>query len=369
MSRKLRFIKPSLYPSEKVQTLTLERIKYNYENGITTNLIPDTNILIAMEECADKKVNNDQDRIRILKDHDLIELFYLLGLNSYSNIAWCPFFSLSEMPGKYANYSYKKLKLFDKNFKFGCAYEEDNINDDTFDKQQTRKTIDNFTSGQKLISSFSYCSLLLIQIIEKNLNNSTFDDKINLYIRIVMDELDLVSMKEFFIACIVFYSSSLKQNNGPYKELIKDIRNNFYSEKKTKSFKKLSPLNKMKSIASNGSFDLALINICNVGDFNGIDGEKLDNWIVSFDNKLFNLVKHFPNAKNEKGESSFIYYNNLLEIMPKHEDKLLAIMSLLENRKNKILKLEKFQNDPLNIYMKEIESIIVKFHKMAMYRI
>lgn len=365
MSRKLRFIKPSLYPSEKVQTLTLERIKYNYENGITTNLIPDTNILIAMEECADKKVNNDQDRIRILKDHDLIELFNLFGLNSYPNIAWCPFFSLSEMPGQYANYNYKKLKLFDKKFKFECAYEEGNINDDTFDKQQTLKLIDNFTQGQKLTSYTSYCSLLLIQIIEKKLNMSTFDIKINRYLDIVIRELDLVSSKELFIACIVFYSSSLKQNNGPYKELIKDIRNNFYSEKKSKSYKKLSPLDKMKSIASNGSFDLALINICNVGDFIGFDNEKLDNWIVSFDNKLFNLVKHFPSAKNEKGESSLIHYNNLLEIMPEHEDRILSIMSLLENRKNKILKFEKRQNEPLNIYMKEIESIIDKFHKMA----
>jgi hypothetical protein len=363
MSEKLRFIKPSLYPNEKLQTLTLERIKYNYENGITTNLIPDTNILITMEKCADIKVNNDQDRIRILKEHGLKGIFDLF--NSHPNIAWCPIFSLSEMPGKDANYSYKKLKSFDKKFKLECAYEEDNINDDTFDKQQTRKTIDNFTPGQKLISYFSYCSLLLIQIIEKNLNKSTFDDKINLYIRIVIDELDLVSMKEFFIACIVFYSSSLEQNNGPYKELIKDIRNNFYSEKKSKSFRKLSPLDKMKSIASNGTFDLALINICNASDFNGIDEEKLDNWIVSFDNKLFNLVRHFPHVKNEKGESALVYYNNLLEIIPEHKDRLLSIMSLLEKRKNTHLKLEILQNEPLEIYMKEIESIIDKFHKMA----
>ena len=365
MSKKLRFIKPSLHQGEKAYTLTSERIKYNDKNGITTNLIPDTNILIAMEKCADMKVNNDQDRIRILKNYDLIELFNLLGLNPYSNIAWCPFFSLSEMPGKDANYSYKKLKLFDKKFKFKFSDEEDNINDDTFDKQQTRKNIDNFTSGQKLISYFSYCSLLLIQIIEKNKKTSTFDDKISLYIRIVIDELDLVSMKEFFIACIVFYSSSLKQNNGPFKELIKDIRNNFYSEKKSKSFRTLSALDKMKSIASNGSFDLALINICNIGDFNGFNGEKLDNWVVSFDNKLFNLVRHFPNIKNETGESSFVYYNNLLQIMPEHENKLSSIISLLENRKNKILKLEKLQNEPLDIYMKEIESIIYKFHEMA----
>lgn len=369
MSRKLRFIKPSLYPNENAQTLTLERIKNNYQNGVTTNLIPDTNILIAMEKCADMKVNNDQDRIRILKEHDLKELFDFFRANPFPNIAWCPFFSLSEMPGKDANCSYKKLKLFDQKFKFECAYEEDNINDDTFDKQETLKLIDNFTQGQKLTSYTSYCSLLLIQIIEKNLNMSTFDIKINRYLDIVISELDLVSSKELFIACIVFYSSSLKQNNGPYKELIKDIRNNFYSEKKTKSFKKLSPLDKMKSIASNGSFDLALINICNVGDFTGLDNEKLDNWIVSFDNKLFNLVKHFPNAKNEKGESSFIYYNNLLEIMPEHKDRLLTIMSLLENRKNKTHKLEKLQNEPLNIYMKEIELIIDKFHKMAMYGI
>lgn len=276
------FIKP--YSSSFcTEELTLDRALSNKKNNIETIIIPDVNVLIAME----KLIHYPNTKESYLKKG-------ILGIMSFMNkcteqeipIWWAPYFALLEMPGKNAYDCFNNLKKFDSKH-FRWEYEECHIDNSTFNKTQISKEfplINNEVEKEFLAHSF-YC-LLLINIIERDLSELTPFNKLLAYLNLVEHKIGLLSIREFIIATLIFSPKS--KEDLEFNKLKKDICENFGFKNRTLNYDHDLSIAMIKK-ATNGARDLSYLSICCMLHNNTT--EKRDVWLATGDLKLFAFNK------------------------------------------------------------------------------
>jgi hypothetical protein len=93
--------------------------------------------------------------------------------------------------------------------------------------------------------------------------------------------IGIVSLREISIARYVF--AAQEDCSGPLDRIRSRVERNFARNKKNKLPTDASD---MCATALNGAFDLLLLNAVNIADTKGLDGRKLDCWVITQDEKL-----------------------------------------------------------------------------------
>ena len=304
------FIKPSRLPDE-LNTLTFNRIIHNHKNNIVTALIPDTNILINMEKVIrEKHCDETLEKYGLLNMVNFINEVDRYGLN----VTWSPYFSILEMPGKYALKSLDRLKVFDKKY-WGTRVTDEELKPDNFDSNQQTKNYPCWSDSEQYTHAVTFCSLLLIQIIERDMREASPLEKMRVYLNLVEHKIGPISGKEFNIALLIF--SPISDTDREFNDIRQNIVMNFCESSNTNERYYSPPTSEtMISIASNGARDIGLLNACNILDSD--KQEDIDAWIVTQDFKLAKFCDNFYNVgrRKEAGEAmlmrDFSYVNEFI---------------------------------------------------------
>lgn len=296
------FIKP-YSASFSTEKLTLDRALNNKKNNIETIIIPDVNVLIAME----KLMHYPNTKESYLKKG-------IWGIMSFINrcteqkipIWWAPYFALLEMPGKNAYDCFNNLKKFDsKRFRWGC--EECHIDNSAFDKTQLSKEFPLIKGIEKEFLAHSFYCLLLINIIERDLSELPPISKLLAYLNLVEHKIGLLSIREFIIATLIFLPKS--EEDLEFNKLKKDVCENFGFKNRTLNYNHDLNIAMIKK-ATNGARDLSYLSICCILYNNST--EKRDVWLATRDLKLFafNKFVYSIGGKGGLGKRAVINFLN-----------------------------------------------------------
>lgn len=295
MDNEAVFIKPYRSSSDP-EELTIERALNNKDNNVDTIIIPDVNVLIAIEKVIKLKPTQESyEKKGIWQIMSFMDYCTKLDIPIY----WAPYFAMLEMPGKSASSCLDKLKQFEKKrFKWNDngSYE---IEVD-FDKNQLSKEFHLMNEDEKQFLAPSFYCLLLIQLIERDLSKLSPFDKLLAYLNLVESNIDILSFREFLIATLIFSPQSDK-DNSKFKKLKKDVCENF-GFKKQEKMKDSDLRSSMIKKATNGARDLSYLYICCILSNNST--ENRDVWLATRDLKLVAFNKFYYNigSRGKMGE-------------------------------------------------------------------
>ncbi|MDJ1637436.1 hypothetical protein [Rhizobium rhizogenes] len=283
--------------STEIINLDRDAIRENHRNGRQTNIMFDTNILIAIES-AYKTGQRHQE----LKNAGVLELARLIEKTSRYGVFISPAAAYQELPparrGDVEAAFDRFLADYLPNFRedpnsMKVPYAGGKMDPEHFSALSLER--------QKAISC-SYASLLAINVIHR-LEALNGLEKFALYIDYCAEVLDLISLKELTIARYVF-----APENGLTEQLRTRkvaITNNFVKLKKGGG-KGLTPDKVLERIALNGANDLKLIAAADIVNnsreqFNfGIIEH--DVWIATSDDKLYEFCCACPGyMRRERG--------------------------------------------------------------------
>ncbi|MFJ5437878.1 hypothetical protein ACIPT2_08415 [Pectobacterium brasiliense] len=288
------FVKPSRNNIDDVDTLTMERARSNQENGVETVIIPDTNVLINMENVSGMPLSVDS-----LKKKGVYNILSFMDKCTRNSIGlwWCPYFAISEMPGFSAVQSIKKIELFEKRGFMQWSYEENNIGN--INSLQKDNSFPCMEIEEKEVMALSFSSLLLMIIIERDFKNSSPYEKMLCYINMIEHKVGLISAREYVIAAIIFSCES--KTDKEFNALRKDVKNNFSSWGKMKNG---TDIEKIVKCASNGARDIHMLDACNILDSN--KSEPRDVWLATADFKMVNFMNNFHHVAGYGGAGQTI---------------------------------------------------------------
>lgn len=283
--------------STEIINLDRDAIRENHRNGRQTNIMFDTNILIAIES-AYKTGQRHQE----LKNAGVLELARLIEKTSRYGVFISPAAAYQELPparrGDVEAAFDRFLADYLPNFRedpnsMKVPYAGGKMDPEHFSALSLER--------QKAISC-SYASLLAMNVIHR-LEALNGLEKFALYIDYCAEVLDLISLKELTIARYVFAPENGLTDQLRTRKVA--ITNNFVKLKKGGG-KGLTPDKVLERIALNGANDLKLIAAADIVNnsreqFNfGIIEH--DVWIASSDDKLYEFCCACPGyMRRERG--------------------------------------------------------------------
>lgn len=303
MDNEAVFIKPYRSSSDP-EELTIERALNNKDNNVDTIIIPDVNVLIAIEKVIKLKPTQESyEKKGIWQIMSFMDYCTKLDIPIY----WAPYFAMLEMPGKSASSCLDKLKQFEKKrFKWNDnESHEINVN---FDKNQLSKEFPLINGDEKQFLAPSFYCLLLIQLIERDLSKLSPFNKLLAYLNLVEHNIDILSLREFLIATLIFSPQSDK-DNSKFKKLKKDVCENF-GFKKQEKMKDLDLCISMIKKATNGARDLSYLYTCCI--LSNISTENRDVWLATRDLKLVAFNKFYYNI-GSKGKMGYIRLTDIFD--------------------------------------------------------
>ncbi|WP_129112068.1 hypothetical protein [Burkholderia pseudomallei] len=264
--------------------LTFDRMRRNQALGIETHFVADNNLMIQIDlaietdqPATDATLEQLLEWVAFLRACDRQKLPY--GLTT--------FFAYAEMPAALAQSRAARLQRFAD--KFSLEWRDGEGNDDYAGLGLTQRTFDALDVSQQVMMGISFSALLLMLLINRDGADFSPIGKFRRYLREYKLLIETVSVREIAIARYVF--ATQKECPGELDRLRSRIDKNFARNKREK---RPVALDDMCATALNGAFDLLLFNVMNIVDTRGVEGKKLDCWLVSMDEKLkvFNDLCH-----------------------------------------------------------------------------
>lgn len=279
-------------------------VAINASHGIETNLVLDTNVLIAME-----KVVKGGNKNSLLKEHGLHNLVDLLGRCPGNSICLSPRMAFGEMPPalaeksrwSYENFCTTHLPMFD---------DAPNCIHTTFSGKDSDYGYLDLDPVAQAIFAIPFTALLYLNIIDKSFSGSPIQ-KFREFLRRLSCDLDILSANEIEIAKYCFAEPPATAIETI--EIKKLLRTNFL---KTKKDKAVHTYSEAVAVAFNGACDLTLINSANVMQNEVLDGVQQDCWIATRDKKLLQFSKILHHLDLNRGAGKFA----VSTILPEHSN-------------------------------------------------
>lgn len=269
--------------------LSADAISANNAAGRQTNIVIDTNIMIAIESAY-----RTGYRHKALKSAGVLEFVKAIGSSRTAGVFLSPGPAYQELPPFRRKSVEAAFERFIKDYLPRFSDDPNSIKVPFPDGKAVPEQFKDISLERQMVIACSYASLLAMNTIDA-CEDLTADEKFALYIDYCVDVLDLVSLKELSIARYAFAPHDGITDDA--RKRVSAIRSNFLKLKKGAG-KGLQEHERIKRIALNGANDLKLISsadmIDNSREVFSFGTVNMDVWIATSDEKLFEFCSACP---------------------------------------------------------------------------
>jgi hypothetical protein len=277
---KLRFIKPCR-ESDSSPRLTPNRVKENKDRNTETSLLLDLNILIRMEDV-------------ILRRKDPVELGLMTLVNFVNqcpkeSICLSPGFALSEVHPKFKKQCFEIFEVFLSIFCPQLVEHPTATRNSESEPETIRKLeFHELSIGEQYLHSISFYSLIQIHIIDSKYGHLSGNEKFQIYLDSVCQDIDMLSAVEAEIAKYCFCPKKELYSQG-LRERIQDIKDNFLDRHSNPEKHLLKIFNGVQDLM----YGKGALKYSEEEFF----GKNQETWVATLDSKLYWLsesIHHYP---------------------------------------------------------------------------
>lgn len=305
------FIKPSR-KNDPLPSLTPSLVNANLSNGIETSVVLDLNILNLMRDVIAKGIS--------LEEANLVEL---VSFFNSTPVFITPGIAFGESDKKHVLDLSEHYERFISEYCPGYIDTPNCTHDHALRNRSRNYTELDEDEARTLL--IMYVAMLAIQVISKENEKDTPEQKFATYLNFMAHEADMLSAIEAEVAIFWFFDRT-KVKDEAFKNSCKIIRDNF--SKGGKSVGRLQ-------YSLNYARDLAYYRYTARQDGELLDGALQDTWLVTADQALIELAKSIYFHPKDGCSSKFTYMvrNSEQKTSPywKHCDNLF--FSLIEERR------------------------------------
>lgn len=277
----LSILKASKTPQTPA-SLTLEHIAHNTANRVVTSFIPDANVILRIQDATDPSYPATDTT---LAHFGLLEYTHILRQCVRNNWTFSvsPIFAFSELPKDRAALALQRYYAFGQRFGIDWKDDPQASTYPSFGRQGT-PSIWTMTIDQRSFLGMNYAYQLLMLVIRHTGRNRSPMENFALYLREVLKQVQIMSTRDIAVAMYLFASPRFCDDR--LKSSCSKISQNFGKH----DDKVPTTLAEMDACALNSAYDLQMANFANLADTHGTEGVKLDNWIVTGDEKLVHYM-------------------------------------------------------------------------------
>jgi hypothetical protein len=277
-------IKPSRQPGE-VQELTLDRMRTNQDRGISTQLVPDCNVVIDMIIASSPQESLETTRAR----NRLQPLMSFLRSSSENGLTYhiSPFFGLNEMPRENAVLGIGSLDSFSTKFDLNWIDAQRSVVADRNSIGLLSRGFQALDQDLQCVLSLPYSALLLMLVVSRDLPCSKPLVRFRHFLRLYRRLIDVISIREITIARFVFAPEP--DPDSDLRKTWEKIVSNF-TGRNHRTKRAITKSRDLDRTSLNGAFDLFLLNSALISDYCGLQGEAVDTWVLTADAKLAALT-------------------------------------------------------------------------------
>jgi hypothetical protein len=277
---KMRFIKPCR-ETDSSPKLTVRRVEENKGRKTETSLLLDLNILIRMEDVI--------LRGKSPAELGLMELVNFVNQCPQQSVCLSPGLALSEVHPKFKKQCFEIFEVFLSIF---CPQMVDHptaTRNSASESEDLRKLkFHELSIGEQYLHSISYYSLIQIHIIDSKHKNLTGEEKFEIYLNSVCNDIDMISAIEAEIAKYCFCEKKEEYSQN-FKDRIQDIRDNFLDRNSNPEKRLLNIFNGVQDL----KYGKSALKYSEEEFF----GKNQETWVATLDSKLYWLsesIHHFP---------------------------------------------------------------------------
>ncbi|TAA32932.1 hypothetical protein [Pseudoxanthomonas winnipegensis] len=260
-------------------------MKQNQAKGIGTQLVPDCNVVIdIIRACS----TDDTEQTRMAKKRlspfiSFLQTCQTQGISYYIS----PFMGLSEMRRPEAALGPSALEKFSKIYGLAWTDTHPQLQPDLNSIGLLERGYGSLSTESQGILSKTYSPLLLMLVIARDLTHLSPLAKFKNYLRLYRRFIDIVSVREITIARFLF-APTPALSDTIYQTWEKITLN--FTGRKDLSQHLPRTARQLDRAALNGALDLVILDSALLSDYRGLDGQRLDTWIVTADLKLAALT-------------------------------------------------------------------------------
>lgn len=225
-------------------------------------------------------------------DLGLMELVNFVNQCSAESVCLSPGFALSEVHPKFKKQCFEIFEVFLSIF---CPQFVDHPtatrNSESEPEDLRKLKFHELPIGEQYLHSISYYSLIQIHIIDSKYNHLTGEDKFEIYLNSVCNDIDMLSAIEAEIAKYCFCEKK-EEYSQFFKDRIQDIKDNFLDRNS-------NPEKRLLNIF-NGVQDLKYGKSALEYSEKAFYGKNQETWVVTLDSKLYWLsesIHYIPVAR------------------------------------------------------------------------
>ncbi|CAD1796937.1 hypothetical protein QSH46_004670 [Xanthomonas arboricola pv. juglandis] len=292
---KIACIKASRPPGS-IPELTFERMRLNQSNGIATQLIPDCNVVIDMILAAGSTEKAELAKARLAPFIHFLQSCQSQGITYYLS----PFMGLNEMRRSEAALGPSALERFSENHGLTWTDTHPHLKPNLAEVGLVERGYDALSPESQSVLCKTYGPILLMLAVARDTPHLSPLARFRTYLRFYHRIIDVVSVREITIARFVF--SVPPPATDPAYETWKNISLNFtgrrdLSQNYPRTFRQLD------RTALNGALDLIILDSALLADYKGLDGQRLDTWVVTADLKLAALTDAIHHTDGGTGQT------------------------------------------------------------------
>lgn len=285
-------------PPGSIPELTIDHMMRNHQRGIATQFVPDSNVVIDMIRAASEEETEEakKARRRLAPFTAFMQSCSMQGVRYYIS----PYLGLNEMRRSEVGTGPSALNAFSD--RYNLRWEDTHP-----DLQPNLDTTGILERGYRSLSlesqavlSQDYAALLLILVVAREFPHLSAHAKFRTYLRLYRRIVDVVSVRAITIARFV-----LAPEPDPATEMHQTWTNislNFTGRKDLR-LRMPRTAHQMDKAALNGALDLLILNSTLVTDYHGLDGQRMDTWVLTADLKLAALTDAVHHTDLGTGET------------------------------------------------------------------
>lgn len=277
---KMRFIKPCR-ETDSSPKLTVSRVVENKNRKTETSLLLDLNILIRMEDVILRGKNP--------ADLGLMELVNFVNQCPPESVCLSPGLALSEVHPKFKKQCFEIFEVFLSIFCPQLVDHPTATRSSASEPEVLRKLeFHELSIGEQYLHTISYYSLIQIHIIDSKYKDITGEEKFEIYLNSVCNDIDMLSAVEAEIAKYCFCEKR-EEYSQSFKDRIQDIKDNFLDRNSNPKKRLLNIFNGVQDL----KYSKSALNYSEEEFF----GKNQETWVVTLDSKLYWLsesIHHFP---------------------------------------------------------------------------
>jgi hypothetical protein len=285
-------------PPGTLPELTIEHMQKNQARGVLTQLVPDCNVVIEMIRAASS--DNPEEALaatnRLLPFTSFLQSCQAQGIRYFIS----PFFGLNEMRRSEAASGPGALDRFSTIHDLYWQDTHPHLQPDLDTVGLLTRNFQAMPLESQAMLAQNYAGLLLMLVVARDLAHLPPFARFSAYLRLYRRMIDIVSIRAITIARFVFAESP-----GEGSRLFltwQNIASNFTGRKKSDTrFPRTA--HQMDRAAVNGALDLLILDAALLADYKGLEGQKLDTWIVTADLKLAALTDAVHHTDGGTGET------------------------------------------------------------------